>query len=131
MKNLSIWCVRLRQLRKAKGLKQPELAKLSGVSQGQISLLETNKRPFTQETLDKLLKPLCADYEDIFVTSKKPQQTVINMDYKKWNDNLQELRNLEKAHKKLKIKLKEQKEIIDYAKKYCEKINCPILQRLA
>ena len=63
---LEQWRINLVKLRGIRGLSQADLALKSGVSQGQISLLETGKRTFTQETLDKLLKVLGARYDQLF-----------------------------------------------------------------
>ena len=117
---LEYWMIRLTKLREAKDLNKTELAKLSGVSQEQISQLENGKRPFTQKTLDKLLKALGADYDQFFVKSRQP---VVNIDYKKWNNDLRKIRKLEK-------KLKEQNKLIDYEKKNCTVKTCVIMKRL-
>lgn len=60
------WRRRLRQFRQERGLTQPELAKLSGISQAQISQLEGGGRKFTQKNLDPLLKVLRKSYHQLF-----------------------------------------------------------------
>lgn len=58
------WRRRLRLWRKQMHLTQKQLAQLANVSQTEISFLETGKRSFTQETIDKLLKVFKKQYSD-------------------------------------------------------------------
>ena len=120
MGNPPLWSVRLKELRAGRGLSQTNLGKQCGLSQGQISLLENGKRKFTQITLDKLLKVLNADYERLFTKTRAPVDSV---DYKKWNDDLQTIRELTN-------KLENQQKIIDYAHENCEIKTCKIRQLL-
>lgn len=91
------WRTRLAKLREEKGLAQADLAKLSGISQGHISLLENGKRKFTQETLDKLLEALGADYNQLFGKNQIKCKPELDINHKKWlEDKDKIIRMLEK-----------------------------------
>lgn len=66
MKKNNYWRERLKKWRKEKGLTQSQLAKIASISQSEISQLETGGRPFTQETIDKVLTVFKKDYNDLF-----------------------------------------------------------------
>lgn len=60
----------LRRLRKARGMKQWELADASGVDRATISQIETGRREPTLETLEKLAPALDAEVADFFPRSQ-------------------------------------------------------------
>ena len=57
---------KLKQLRNKADLTQSELAKISGVSSGQISLLENDERKITQDSFNKVISALGIKEEDFF-----------------------------------------------------------------
>lgn len=116
-----LWCVRLAELRKGRGLSQTELAEKSGVSQELISQLEHGKRPFTQKSLDLILEELDANYEQLFTRKRLLIQPVDNIDYRKWKDDVHTIRRLEKELNKCNA-------IIEYAKTNCTQKTCPIMK---
>ena len=65
------WRNRLKKLRENAGLDQGALAIKSGVARSQISMLENGDRPFTQKTLDNILKALNCNYHDLFHKNKE------------------------------------------------------------
>ncbi len=60
------WRENLKFLIDSSGLNQKEFEHKSGVSQSHLSLLINGKRPFTQKTLDSILKSLNKTYHDLF-----------------------------------------------------------------
>ena len=63
---------KLKKSREAKGFTQKELAEKSGVSQGTISLLESNNRRFMQDSIEKILEILGLKEEDFFGSGLSP-----------------------------------------------------------
>ena len=107
------------------------------MSQEQISQLENNNRKFTQKTLDKLLKSLETDYEHLFVRKQAAGQPLESLEYRKWNNDIRKIGDLEKANVGLKMEIaglktevKNCREIITYAKENCTKKTCPIVHLL-
>ena len=67
---------RLQEIRKAQGVTQVDLAKLSGVTQAVITHYETGKRTPTLERADKLAKALGVSLDEFTTSSKvKPSST--------------------------------------------------------
>jgi transcriptional regulator with XRE-family HTH domain len=61
----------LREWREHRGLSVEKLATLSGVSPGQISVLENGKAGYSSESLEKLAKALDCEPGDILSTNPK------------------------------------------------------------
>ena len=57
---------KLQELRKKANLTQQELAKIAGISSGQISLLENDERKITQDSFDKVIYALGISEKDFF-----------------------------------------------------------------
>ena len=68
----------LRKLRKAKGLKQNELAKLVGLSESAISQIESGKRKPSYETLLKIAEALDCESSDLLSTRTNRPNIVNN-----------------------------------------------------
>ena len=58
---------RIKELREQRGLTQVELARRSGISQGQISSIERGKRGYTSETIEALARTLGATAESLII----------------------------------------------------------------
>jgi transcriptional regulator with XRE-family HTH domain len=56
---------RIRHYREQRNLTQQQLADMIGVSNSEISLLESDKRRLTLENLDKIIKALDVKFTDI------------------------------------------------------------------
>lgn len=62
---MGVLCITLAELRRAQGITQEALSRMSGVSRVTIARLETQKRSPTLRTLEKLAKALGVTVADI------------------------------------------------------------------
>ena len=63
--------IRLREMRKALGLTQVQLAKKAHMDQGDISRIEKGTKQITLDVLDRLCKALKCEPGDILVRKRK------------------------------------------------------------
>ena len=63
--------IRLREVRKAAGLTQAQLAKRTGMAQGEISRIESNATMISLDVLDRLCKALKCEPGDILVRKRR------------------------------------------------------------
>jgi transcriptional regulator with XRE-family HTH domain len=60
------WRENLKRARESKGWTLDQLARLTGITKSQISMLEKGKRTFTQKTLTPIVDELGIDFADLF-----------------------------------------------------------------
>lgn len=93
------WRDNLRKAREAMGLTLDQLARLSGKTKSQISMLEKGKRPFTQKTLSVLVDELGIDFADLFCgcSLKKRKTDPADFDPKKIRSHHNKIVNISSA----------------------------------
>ncbi|MCP1187465.1 helix-turn-helix domain-containing protein [Paenibacillus sp. 1781tsa1] len=82
---------RIRAIRKAKGLTQQQLAELSGLDDAYIGSLERGERNFSIDTLEKVIKALKIQTNDLFPIEYEYAENQIN--YQKALDSFKETIN--------------------------------------
>ncbi len=63
--------IRLREVRKSVGLTQAQLAKKSGMAQGEISRIESSATMISLDVLDRLCRALKCEPGDILVRKRR------------------------------------------------------------